>query len=355
MQQQNATRGARPAPMHDSPGSAGVLARFFGLCALLLLAGCSRPDFYAKAIPSKTGETLVRVENPGTTRVQLERGAQAGAWDAFSMRNAGDGPLRKVQFWDMGRHSLVVTPTGVKAGDVYTPFTMMPGEELALTAPSSPNAPADQLFGILHWISPRDPQQLAGALTRIQRARGIENGSIILTPAEGNEAYVQMELSAPLSYESVRIAWEAEPEPFEPQLWFNLDGDVWARQPLAHRVDWLHPADITQAIAGRRRFWLRLVYEVPKEGSSESGTSAAPPESLIIRRIRIDRQLQGPGELKKWKTGRNDFDVRLEGKDPNLEIRVNGKKPLAPPPATQTAPTPEAPAKPTPPAEIPKP
>lgn len=345
MQQQNETRSASRASINNPPGSIGTPRRLglpryaLAFCALLVLAGCSRPAFLAQPVPTKTGETLVRIENSGTTRVRLQRDAQAAPWDAVSMRNAGDGPLRKVRFWDMGRRSLVLTPAGVKPGDVYTPFTMLPSEELALTAPSAPNAPADQIFGILHWISPNDPVQLAGSFTRTNRARGIENGNIMLTPAEGNEAYVQMELSAPLSYERVRIAWEAEPAPFEPQLWFNLDGDVWARQPLAHRVDWLHPADITQAIAGRRRFWLRLVYEVPREGMSEAGSAAEPPESLIIRRIRIDRQLQGPGGLKDWKTGRNEFDIHAEGKEPNLELRINGKKAQpAPTPATQPKP-----------------
>jgi hypothetical protein len=328
MQQQNGNgvAGGRKIRARRVRGSMKVL----GICALALLAGCSRPAFIARPVPTQTGEVLVRIENPGTTRVEVERGKQTPPWDALAMRNAGNAPLRNLQFWGLGRHSLIVSPGGeVKPESVYSPFALLPGEELALSSPTGPKAPQGQIFGILHWLSPGAPEQLGGCFMRVKNARIVENGAIALTPGEG-EAYVQLELSAPLTYESVRLAWEAEPAPYEPQVWFNLSGDVWARKPLASRVDWLHPAELAPTIAGYRRFWIRLVYEVPKAGSKEAGRGE-PPQTLIIKRIRIDREMQGPGKLKSWKTGKNSFDVTVEGKDVNLEIRMRGKKAEAKP------------------------
>ena len=89
----------------------------------------------------------------------------------------------------------------------------------------------------------------------------------------------------------------------------NLDGDVWTRLgrlPNQPRVDWMHPIDLSSRVAGNHRFWLRLVYEVPPSGSHESGAASAP-QSLVLRRIRFDSEVQGPGRLRTWRNGANEI------------------------------------------------
>lgn len=288
---------------------------------LLLLFACARPAFFTRGAPTPKGEMLARIDHAGTTRVAVERDKKAPAWTAASMRNAAITPIHTLQFWATGATSLLDAPSrAFKPSDVYAPFGLLPGEELALSVPA-----ADQVFGILHWLSPRDADQLKGAIMRSKRAAFDASGHIILAPA-GADAYVQFDLSAPLNYTSVRIAWDAEPAPFQPQLWLNLDGETWVRQLQQERVTWYEPAEMKAKIGGTRHFWIRLGYEIPRGGSREGGLGPAP-EQLTIRRIRIDREFQGPGQLKRWKSGRNQFDVQLTtGANPELEVRLTGGK-----------------------------
>jgi hypothetical protein len=273
--------------------------------------------------PLPGGGSLIRIEQSGVSRVAVERPAGVSIpWEVLSLRNAGVTPLRNVDFWSQGRTSLLLPPGGnFKPEDLYTPFTLLPGEDFALSAPTG----TEQLFGILQWLSPRDPKSLRGSFQNMKNAKIRPDGTIALTPGK-SEAWLQFDLTAPLTYSSVRVAWEAEPEPISPQLWINLEGDVWARIPQPRpRVDWLHPADITQTVAGNRHFWLRLVYEIPEEGQTEAGAALAA-ETLVLRRIRIDREVQGPGHLRAWRPGTNLFDLSLQGRSkPELEIRIKGK------------------------------
>lgn len=294
-----------------------ALRLLVAVCALLLLVACARPAFVAQGSPTKNGELLARVEHSGSTRVIVDHDKKSPVWSAVSMRNAAATPIQSLQFWGSGSSSLLTSPgRAFKPTEVYAPFGLLPGEELALSAPG-----ADQIFGILHWLSPRDPDQLKGALMRSKRASFDSSGGILLTPSM-SDAFVQFDLSSPLNYSAVHIAWEADPAPFEPQLWLNLDGETWIRQLQQERVTWYQPADLKAKVGGSRHFWIRLAYEIPKGGTREGGLGPAP-EQITIRRIRIDRELQGPGRLKRWKNGANQFDVTIKGgAHPELEIRL---------------------------------
>jgi hypothetical protein len=271
--------------------------------------------------------TFARVEAAGLTRVQAERGRQTPAWETVSLLNAGAEPVQGIQLWGTGRTSLLAPISRrIKPADLYAPFSLLPGEVAALTGPAT----ADQITGLLNWSAPRDLAMLKGSIQRSQRAEFTADGGIVLTPGR-EPAWVQFELGAPLIYSSVRVAWIAEPAPTEPYMMLSVDGNTWIRvprRPDQPRVDWQHPLDLTDRVAGLRRFWIRLAYEVsPSLATRERGGSARPPESLRLRRLRIDREMQGPGRLRKWRTGLNEFDVSIPGPArPELEIRLSGGK-----------------------------
>ena len=134
---------------------------------------------------------LVRIDTPGTSRVHLQRERRDLPWEALSMRNAGTAPIRDLKFWGAGRFSLIVAPGGdFKTEEVYNPFSLLPGEEFALSAPQSNN----QVFGIFNWQTPRDAKLLQGSIMRSHQAKVNGDGTIVLIPGKA-EAWVQFELS----------------------------------------------------------------------------------------------------------------------------------------------------------------
>lgn len=295
------------------------------LGALLLASACAHSPVKLQAMTAAGQGMTARIETAGLTRIQVARDRQSPPWDTVSLLNAAAAPLQGIQLWDAGRSSLLTTAGGkTRTTDLYAPFALLPGEVLALTAPAT----ADQLTGLLSWETPREPARLKGSLARIQRAECREDGSIVLTPGK-SAAWVQLELSAPLTFTSARIAWEAEPAPSEPYLMLSLDGDTWirvGRRPEQPRVDWQHPLDLSERVAGIRRFFIRVAYEVPATGSHEPGGARAP-EALRLRRLRVDREVQGPGRLRKWGAGINEFDVTIKSPaQPELELRLSGGK-----------------------------
>jgi len=72
---------------------------------------------------------------------------------------------------------------------------------------------------------------------------------------------------------------------------------------VPYGVDWLHPIDLTQYVTGQRHFWIRVAYD------SDLAHGKGPIPTLIIERMRLEREVRGAGSLRKWRNGKNNLRV----------------------------------------------
>lgn len=275
---------------------------FLKLAALLFalpvcLAACSRGMQFVTARVSPEGEASATLSEGGVHQVLINPGRQTPRWDGFMLDNQGASRVQNVRLWGIGPIDLIAPTTGS-----FTPFTLRPGERfLCRETPQG-------LEGSFLWQMPVDPAAATAGIERLHRGRIEPGRGIVMRPA-GGEAWVQIAVDAPFDHTGARLGWEVRP-PKALSAWASVDGRAWGQVGGSPAGTWLKPLDISSAIQGKRRFWVRLL--------APAGTG-----EIVVEKLRLERDILAVGHIRAWRPGINESTIAFDApKGALLEFKL---------------------------------
>lgn len=299
------------------------------VAGLIALAACSRLPGRLKAQTAANGDARITLTHAGPSGIVFELPPKGQPWKTLGLHNAGTSMIKGVALWGLGGASTFAAPVREKKGkSIYSPFSLLPGEQFACSSTGKPRQMGSMINGIFYWELPSDPAMAKGCLTRSRHVSIGEDGTIVFNAAKG-EAFIEFRFNAPLPHTAARVAWRSPSLHDNPQVWVNVNGDVWARLPLPRpQADWFHPVDFSSLIAGRTTFWVRVAYAGP-ESSPEDETGGRAPvqggKTLTLTQLRIEREVQGAGALPVWRPGKNEVRLSLSApSSPKLDVSLMG-------------------------------
>jgi hypothetical protein len=280
--------------------------------AALLFIGCAGRLVYTQAPVSQNAEVAVSLEGRGEHRVLVRRQASSPPWNTLLLRNAGGAPLKGVQLWGLGGMDLIELDAAT-AETRLQPFALLPGEQLVVTSTGVAGTSSRLLTGTLAWQWPPTDAP-SGWPGGTRNARRREDGAIELNP-RGDQAWVELSLEAPIALKGMRVAWEAEGPADALAPWVSSDGKTWMKIAPPRRVDLQRPMELGDMAAGHRRVALRLA-------CAGSATGGGP---LILRRLRLEREIEAPGGLRLWPAGLSEARLAFRApSDGRLTLRLMG-------------------------------